>query len=63
MNSIVLGLLEPLLKPIARALYENLILPELQKLDGQIPNPMVKQFADKMLADVNVAVESAINAL
>lgn len=47
-----LSSLKPLLGPLVMEMYNLVLLPELQKLDGQIKSEDLKIVADAMLAAV-----------
>jgi hypothetical protein len=49
-----------LLQPILLEVYNQVLLPELQKLDGQVGSPELKIVADAMLAAIQAIVPAEI---
>lgn len=60
---ISLSLLEPVLQPIALEIYNVVILPELQKLDGQVGSPELKIVADALLAAIQAIIPAEIQKI
>lgn len=54
------ALIAALLKPLALELFQKVILPELQKLDGQVGSPELKIVADAMLAAIEAIVPAEV---
>jgi hypothetical protein len=63
MNSALLQSLLPILQPIALEIYNALLLPELQKLDGQVGSPELKIVADALLAACQNIVPAEIQKI
>ena len=60
MGAISLSMFEPILQPIALEIYNQVLLPELQKLDGQVAAADLKIVADALLAAVQAIVPAEI---
>lgn len=55
-----LSMFVPLLQPIALEVYNQVLLPELQKLDGQVGSAELKIVADALLAAIKDIVPAEI---
>lgn len=55
-----LSVFAPFVQPIALEIYNAVILPELQKLDGQVGSAELKIVADAMLAAIEAIVPAEL---
>lgn len=58
-----LSILKPLLAPLVMEVYNNIILPELKKLDAQIKSEDLKIIADAILIAIEKLAEKELPKL
>lgn len=59
----LLSVLKPLLAPLAMEIYNNIVLPELKKLDAQIKSDDLKIIADALLVAIEKIAEKELPKL
>jgi hypothetical protein len=61
--NLTLAMFAPIIQPVLQEVYSSVLLPELQKLDGQVSAADLKIVADALLAAIQTIVPAEISKL